>query len=250
MTSLSDVIINFDNLVQSKDVPVTRDDLSETQRDECVEISAQHSGTTARGNTSSCSSGDVGQGAGSESKFLEESIERSDARRIRQALSPATVKALSPILRGISHDRKYQVTSTENDEYFVKIFETRADGSNASGTRSEIEWTVWAAEKGFGPQIAVSDVKQGILITQYLTNEMGRWEDGKLEPRLSASLAHTRPSLKRGVGACLPLPCCRRDGKVEAGVRQIILAARADAFFTIREKGYQGEYRPTFDDPL
>ncbi|KAI5453807.1 hypothetical protein NCC49_005618 [Naganishia albida] len=113
-------------------------------------------------------------------------------RRIRQALSPAQVEGFAPILKGISEDRKYTVRTQSADEYFVKLFDSAAGGFIALKARNEIEWTVWAAERGFGPKVVFSSMQQGIMITHYLNNEMDLDEEGMLEPRLSASLARLR----------------------------------------------------------
>jgi thiamine kinase-like enzyme len=123
---------------------------------------------------------------------LLDGMENPDLQRIEHMMSPTRIKSIKPIVLGGSRDRKYRVTTTNNDEYFVKIFSTRADGSPYPRTRNEIEKTVWAADEGFGPKVKAYDTEQGILITQYLTNEMGRWDDGRREPRLSTTLALMR----------------------------------------------------------
>jgi thiamine kinase-like enzyme len=197
MASPPDCIVTFNNLSLRPDVLQPPCDLPETQClleihcEDLVEIAPKTAGATS---PDSCSDdqGTAEQDDGTGSKAQWKGMSRSDAQRIRQALSPVRIKALSPILKGISQERKYRVTTAGNDEYFVKIFATRLDGSLRSHTCNEIEKTVWAAAKGFGPQVIVSDTKQGFLMTQYLTNELDRWEDGAVEPRLSETLSLMR----------------------------------------------------------
>lgn len=130
-------------------------------------------------------------GPSSSARSLKD-IELLDLRRIQQSLSPMVMKTSDAILLGISGDRKYRVTNTDNDQYFVKIFNHQADGSIAPVAHDEIKASVWAAGQGYGPQVVVYDTQKGILVTEYLMNEMGDWDEGGKEPRLSATLATMR----------------------------------------------------------
>lgn len=110
-------------------------------------------------------------------------------RQIELALSPAKVMAVQPIASGISGAYAFRVTTEDQHVYCAKVVLSKSKVAFPGVMRLEHENYAWAAERGLAPAIAYSDASKGMLITDFWANEMGDWQDGGKEPRLSASLA-------------------------------------------------------------
>ena len=124
------------------------------------------------------------------------SFERNEdliaSHRVQSAIFPSRLVNFQAISSGHSGARVYGVTNDLGDKYFAKVVISWSDISNPSQMRAEFTSSLWAASQGLGPAIVFTDIEQGTLITQFLTNEMSDWDQGGQEPRLSATLATMR----------------------------------------------------------
>lgn len=125
---------------------------------------------------------------GNVSAFMANRDEVLAARsRVERAISPAKVIDFETIPGGHSGTRLFKVT-TQDQRLCAKVVLSWKDIGLPGEISSEYKGALWAASRGFGPSVIFSDIHQGVLLTEYLENEMGEWNQGAQEPRLFATV--------------------------------------------------------------
>lgn len=119
---------------------------------------------------------------------VQNTSQDSAYRKIQAALLPERLKSLKPLAPGQSGTQVYRATAATGHEIFAKVVQAWEDVDEPEELRAEMARSDWAAERGFGPTVLYADSRQGLLLTEFLPNEMGEWHEGGMEPRLSATL--------------------------------------------------------------